>query len=226
SGPGSLATTIRLMAGAELVTEGFKPGQVGSSAMPHKMNTRSCERVNGLAVVLRGHLSMVSELAGDQWNEGDVSCSVVRRVALPDAFFAADGLFQTFLTVLAEFGAFPAVVQRELDRYLPFLATTKVLMAAVRRGVGRETAHEVIREHAVAVALDMREKGIEHNDLFDRLAADGRLGLSAGDLSGLLAEPLAFSGAAPKQVDDVVRRIEELVAAEPEAAAYHPGEIL
>ena len=98
------------MAGHELVTEGFKAGQVGSCAMPHKMNTRSCERVNGLAVVLRGHLSMVSELAGDQWNEGDVSCSVVRRVALPDAFFAIDGLFETFLTVLDEFGVFPAVV--------------------------------------------------------------------------------------------------------------------
>ena len=155
--PSNLATTIRLMAGHELVTEGFVEGQVGSSAMPHKMNTRSCERVNGLAVVLRGHLSMVGELAGDQWNEGDVSCSVVRRVALPDAFFARDGLFQTFLTVLDEFGAFPAVIQRELDRYLPFLATTKVLMAAVRNGVGREAAHEAIKEAAVGVALDMRE---------------------------------------------------------------------
>ncbi|MDQ1665533.1 MAG: adenylosuccinate lyase, partial [Actinomycetota bacterium] len=150
--PSSLATTIRLMAGQELVTEGFQAGQVGSSAMPHKMNTRSCERVNGLAVVLRGHLSMVSELAGDQWNEGDVSCSVVRRVALPDAFFALDGLFETFLTVLDDFGAYPAVARRELDRYLPFLATTKVLMAAVRNGVGREQAHEAIKEHAVAVA--------------------------------------------------------------------------
>ena len=156
AGPSNLATTIRLMAGNELVTEGFKEGQVGSSAMPHKMNTRSCERVNGLAVVTRGYLSMVGELAGDQWNEGDVSCSVVRRVALPDAFFAVDGLFQTFLTVLDEFGAFPAVIQRELDRYLPFLATTKVLMAAVRNGVGREAAHEAIKEAAVGVALDMR----------------------------------------------------------------------
>src|SRR3954454_20865085 len=176
--PSNLATTIRLMAGHELVTEGFAEGQVGSSAMPHKMNTRSCERVNGLAVVLRGHLSMVSELAGDQWNEGDVSCSVVRRIARPDAFFAADGLFETFLTVLAEFGVFPAVVQRELDRYLPFLATTKVLVAAVRRGVGRETAHEAIREHAVAVALEMREKGTADNDLLDRLAGDDRLRLA------------------------------------------------
>jgi adenylosuccinate lyase len=226
AGPGSLATTIRLMAGAELVTEGFQPGQVGSSAMPHKMNTRSCERVNGLAVVLRGYLSMVGELSGTQWNEGDVSCSVVRRVAIPDAFFAADGLFETFLTVLDEFGVFPAVVQRELDRYLPFLTTTKVLTAAVRRGIGREVAHEVIREHAVTVALQMREKGSERNDLLDRLAGDDRLGLSASDLAALVAEPLSFTGAAGRQVDEVVRRVEQLVAADPEAARYRPGSIL
>ncbi len=226
AGPSNLATNIRLMAGAELVTEGFQPGQVGSSAMPHKMNTRSCERVNGLAVVLRGHLSMVSELVGDQWNEGDVSCSVVRRVALPDAFFAADGLFETILTVLDEFGVFPAVVQRELDRYLPFLTTTKVLMAAVRRGVGRETAHEAIKEHAVTVALAMREKAADRNDLFERLASDDRLGLTTADLAALVADPLSFTGAAVAQVDDVVRRIEALVVANPEAASYRPAAIL
>ncbi len=226
AGPSNLATTIRLMVGLDLVTEGFQAGQVGSSAMPHKMNTRSTERVNGLAVVVRGHLAMVGELAGDQWNEGDVSCSVVRRVALPDAFFATDGLFETFLTVLEEFGAFPAVVQRELDRYLPFLTTTKVLMAAVRRGVGRETAHEAIKQHAVTVALQMREKGADRNDLFDRLAADERLGLTAADLAALVADPLTFTGAAASQVDDVVRRVEELVGAHPEAAAYRPAGIL
>jgi adenylosuccinate lyase len=225
AGPSNLATTIRLMAGIELVTEGFKEGQVGSSAMPHKMNTRSCERVNGLAVVLRGYLSMVGELAGDQWNEGDVSCSVVRRVALPDAFFAADGLFQTFLTVLDEFGAFPAVVQRELDRYLPFLATTKVLMAAVRNGVGRETAHEAIKEAAVGVALDMR-KGAADNDVFDRLAADERLGLTKDQLASLVAEPITFTGAAVSQVQTVVRRIGEVTARHPDAAGYTPGAIL
>ena len=175
--PSSIAKTIRLMAGHELVTEGFKPGQVGSSAMPHKMNTRSCERVNGLMVILRGYASMTGELAGDQWNEGDVSCSVVRRVALPDAFFAFDGLLETFLTVLDEFGAFPAVVARELDRYLPFLATTKVLMGAVRAGVGREAAHEAIKENAVASALAMREQGAERNELLDKLAADERIPL-------------------------------------------------
>jgi adenylosuccinate lyase len=225
AGPSNLATTIRLMAGIELVTEGFKEGQVGSSAMPHKMNTRSCERVNGLAVVLRGYLSMVGELAGDQWNEGDVSCSVVRRVALPDAFFAADGLFQTFLTVLDEFGAFPAVIQRELDRYLPFLATTKVLMAAVRIGVGREVAHEAIKEAAVGVALEMR-RGAARNDVFERLAADPRLGLSEEQLASLVAEPIGFTGAAVQQVESVVRRIAEVAEQHPEAAAYTPGAIL
>lgn len=224
--PSNVATTIRLMAGHELVTEGFKPGQVGSSAMPHKMNTRSCERVNGLAVVLRGYVSMVGELAGDQWNEGDVSCSVVRRVALQDAFFAFDGLLETFLTVLDEFGAFPAVVARELDRYLPFLATTKVLMAAVRAGVGRETAHETIKENAVAVALAMREQGAERNDLLDRLAADDRLPLDRAQLDALLADRLAFTGAAAAQVGDIVGRIEKITARHPEAAAYRPADIL
>jgi adenylosuccinate lyase len=224
--PSSLAKTIRLMAGNELVTEGFKPGQVGSSAMPHKMNTRSAERINGFAVILRGYASMAGELAGDQWNEGDVSCSVVRRVALPDAFFALDGLLETTLTVLDEFGAYPAVIERELDRYLPFLATTKVLIAAVRKGVGREAAHEAIKENAVAVALEMREKGTDRNDLFERLAADSRLGLSADELNGLLAEPLSFTGAAREQVAASVRAVDAVVATDPAAAQYQPEPIL
>jgi adenylosuccinate lyase len=224
--PSSLATTIRLMAGQELVTEGFKAGQVGSSAMPHKMNTRSCERVNGLAVIVRGYLSMVGELAGDQWNEGDVSCSVVRRVALPDAFFALDGLFQTFLTVLDEFGAYPAVIARELDRYLPFLATTKVLVAAARRGVGRERAHEAIKEHALAVALAMREKATAENDLFDRLAADPRLGLTRAEIDALVSDRSGFAGAASALVEAVAARVADVVAHYPAADTYIPAPIL
>ncbi len=226
AGPATLATTLRLMAGQELVTEGFKPGQVGSSAMPHKMNSRSCERVCGFAAILAGHLTMVGHLAGGQWNEGDVSDSVVRRVALPDAFYAIDGLFETFLTVLEEFGAYPAVIARELDRYLPFLATTKVLMAAVRAGVGRETAHEAIKEHAVAVALAMREQGTEGNDLLDRLAADPRLGLGPEALAGAVSGPITFVGTAPAQVRAFVAEVDSLVSADPAAAAYRPGSIL
>lgn len=224
--PSNLATSIRLMAGHELVTEGFQPGQVGSSAMPHKMNTRSCERVNGLAVIVRGYVSMVGELAGDQWNEGDVSCSVVRRVALPDAFFALDGLFQTFLDVLEGFGAFPAVIDAELQRYLPFLATTKVLIAAVRHGVGRETAHRAIKEHSIAVALQMRETGRTDNDLLDRLAADPRLGVTRAELEAAIAEPTELTGVAGRQVAALAEQIATIAAAHPEAAAYRPGPVL
>jgi adenylosuccinate lyase len=225
AGASSLAHTIRLMAGHDLVTEGFAPGQVGSSAMPHKMNTRSCERVNGLQVVLRGYASMAAELAGSQWNEGDVFCSVVRRVALPDSFFAVDGQIETLLTVLDEFGAYPAVIQRELERYLPFLATTKVLIAAVRAGMGREAAHQVIKEHAVAAALAMRERGIEP-DLPGRLAADQRLPLDRAALDAALADKQAFIGAAGDQIDAVVAEVDALVARYPDAAKYMPGSIV
>ncbi len=147
-------------------------------------------------------------------------------MALPDAFYALDGLFETFLTVLGDFGAFPAVIEAELQRYLPFLTTTKVLMAAVRHGVGRETAHEAIKEHAVAVALEMREKGLARNDLLDRLAADPRLGLTQADLETLVAEPLAMAGTAQAQVAAIVAEVEKIAAEHPAAAAYRPGDVL
>ena len=226
AGPSDIATAIRLMAGNELVTEGFRPGQVGSSAMPHKMNTRSCERVNGMSVILKGYLTMIADVAGNQWNEGDVSCSVVRRVVLPDSFYCLDGLFETFLTVLGDFGAFPAVIEAELQRYLPFLTTTKVLMAAVRKGIGREQAHEAIKENAVAVALEMRETGRKDNDLFDRLAADHRLGLGAEEIAALATDPLDLTGTARGQVEQIAARIQQVIDAHPQAAAYVPGTVL
>jgi adenylosuccinate lyase len=226
SGPSNFATTVRLMAGQELATEGFLPGQVGSSAMPHKMNARSCERINGFHVILRGYMNMCADLSGQQWNEGDVSCSVVRRVALPDSFFAIDGLMETFLTVLDAFGAFPAMIDRELDRFLPFLATTKILMAAVQSGVGRESAHEIVREHAVASALAMRETPDAQNDLLEKLAADPRLDFTVEQLNSLLAQPIEFTGAAQQQVRALADRVEILTARYPDAAGYQPGGIL
>ena len=225
SGPANLATTFRLMAGENLVTEGFAPGQVGSSAMPHKMNARSCERVNGFMSILRGHLTMVSGMLGNQWNEGDVSCSVVRRIALPDAFLAIDGLFETFLSVLEGFGAFPAVADRELAQYLPFVATTRVLMASVKAGAGRETAHEVIKEHAVATALDIRESDADFTPLIERLAADDRLPLGHDELAVMLKNPLELAGLAQDQAAAVVFRIGALCDRYPDAASYTQGDI-
>ena len=223
SAPANLATAIRLMAGAELVTEGFKAGQVGSSAMPHKMNTRSCERVNGLAVVLRGYASMISELSGNQWNEGDVSCSVVRRVAIADAFYAFDGLMETILTVLDEFGTFPALINAELERQLPFLATTKILMAAVKAGVGREAAHEVIKEHAIKATIATREGNA--NTFFDDVAADSRIPLDRSALDQLIGQPLDFAGDAQQQVARVVNRVNVITTKFKDAAKYSAASI-
>lgn len=214
------------MAGHDLVTEGSLPDQVGSSAMPHKTNARTCERINGLVLVLRGHLAMVGGLVGDQWNEGDISCSVVRRVALPDAFMAIDGLFQAFLTVLDGFDAYPMVAERELEEHLPFLATTRVLVALVRAGMGRETAHGIISEHATEAVRARRDANPGAQGLLDRLAGDERIPLDRFVLDDLLANRSALVGNAPAQVQAVTERIAEVIATRPEAAAYAPEPIL
>lgn len=225
-GPSSFCKTWRLMVGHELCTEGFAKGQTGSSAMPHKMNPRSCERVNGFHAILKGHLSMIGGIIGDQWNEGDVSCSVVRRCVLPDAFMAADGLLETFLTVLDQMGVYKPVVQTELNRYLPFLMTTTVMMAAVKRGVGRETAHEVIKEHAVAVSNDLRNGSISRNDLLDRLGADGRLGLTRDEIQAVYDANAGDTGMAASQVDAFCTIVRELCDRYPAGVGYTPGAIL
>ena len=226
SGPSSFCKTLRLMAGHETASEGFAAGQTGSSAMPHKMNSRSCERVNGFHVILKGYLAMAAGLAGDQWNEGDVSCSVVRRVMLPDAFYAIDGMFETYLTILGQMDAYEAVIAAETARYLPFLMTTTVMMEAVKRGVGRETAHKVIKEHAVATVADMRTGAVEKNNLLDRLAEDSRLGLSREELGEILRKGDQEVGAAKEQVRYFSGEVAKLEEKWPEAAGYVPGGIL
>jgi len=224
-GVANLARTIRLMAGAETATEGFADGQVGSSAMPHKMNTRSTERINGLQVILGGYAHMAGGLVGDQWFEGDVSCSVVRRVALPDSFFAFDGLLETALHVIDDMGVYEAVLARELERFLPFLATTTLLMEGVRRGGGREEVHEAIKEHAVAAALSMRE-GAVVNDLTERLGADERVPLTNAEIGSVLAQSADFIGLAGPQVDAFSRQVDDLVQRYPESATIAKSRLL
>jgi adenylosuccinate lyase len=223
SAPSNLATSIRLMAGNDLVSEGFKDGQVGSSAMPHKMNTRSCERINGFAAILKGYAVMIGEISGNQWNEGDVSDSVVRRVALSDAFFAIDGAFETTLTVLNEFGVFPAMIEKEMSENLPFLATTSILMAAVKNGMGREDAHEALKEISTKVATDKRNG--KPWDLIQAIADDSRIPLSHGELTELISSPLSFAGMAQEQCDAVIAKISAITKAHPVAASYRPASI-
>jgi len=221
--PSNLATAIRLMAGNDLVSEGFKSGQVGSSAMPHKMNTRSCERINGFAAILKGYATMMGEISGSQWNEGDVSDSVVRRVAIADAFYAIDGALETTLTVLKEFGIFPAMIEKEIQTHLPFLATTKILMAAVKNGMGREDAHEALKEISISASHEIREG--KTTSLIQAIAADSRIPLTQDELEKLIASPIEFTGLAQEQCDAVIAKIVRLTKSHPEAAAYQPGTI-
>ncbi len=226
SAPSSFSKTLRIMAGHELASEGFAKGQVGSSAMPHKMNSRSCERVNGFKAILGGYLAMASQLAGDQWNEGDVSCSVVRRVMLPDAFFAADGLLETFITILDQMETYPAVIEAENQHYLPFLLSTTIMMTAVKNGIGRETAHEIIKENAVAAAKAYRSGESEKNDMIDRLVTDGRIGLDAAQLQAALDEGRQNIGAVSAQIDAFVAEVDSAVGSIDGAADYTAGAIL
>ena len=220
----SFATTLRLMAGQGLLTEGFQKGQVGSSAMPHKMNARNCERICGFSTILSGYVTMLGALAGDQWNEGDVSCSVVRRVALPDAFYAIDGLLETLLNVLNQLTVFPKVIAAESARNLPFLATTTIMMAAVKQGAGRETAHAAIKEHALAAAAAIREGG--EPGMIDRLAADSRLGLKAATIHNILLDTDSFVGAAPAQVDTFIAQAQAAARKVKGASSVKPGKLL
>jgi adenylosuccinate lyase len=198
SAPSSLATTIRLMAGSGLVSEGFKAGQVGSSAMPHKMNSRSSERINGMMVLLRGYNTMAADLSGDQWNEGDVSCSVVRRIVIPDSFYVLDGLLHTFMTILQEFGAFEARIKAELDEQLPLLATSKILMECVKAGMGREAAHQLIKKHSTLTAA---------SNFFVALAGEKDFPLSINQLNALIENPAVFAGLATDQSKKVLQFI-------------------
>ena len=219
--PSNFATLIRLMSGLGLVSEGFISGQVGSSAMPHKMNARSCERINGLNVVLRGFVSMIGEISGEQWNEGDVSDSVVRRVAISDAFFAIDGIIENTLTVLNEMVIFPAMIEKELRDELPYLSTTRILMAAVKAGAGRESAHNAIKECATKSLIERREG--KETSLLELLANDQRIPLSHAELTTLLSTPEI--GDAASHVERVVMKISEISKRYPQAAGYRPGQI-
>jgi adenylosuccinate lyase len=203
SAPSSMATTIRLMAGSGLVSEGFKADQVGSSAMPHKMNSRSSERINGMMVLLRGYNTMAADLAGDQWNEGDVSCSVVRRVVIPDSFYVLDGLLHTFMTILNEFGVFEDSIKRELSEQLPLLATTKILMECIKAGMGREVAHQLIKKHSTSTTS---------GNFFEALAKEKEFPLSLDQLKNLITDPSLFAGNASEQSESVRQRINKVTA--------------
>ncbi len=223
----NMSKGIRLMAGAELVTEGFRPGQVGSSSMPHKMNTRHTEQVCSFSELLKMYVDGASRLMGDQWEEGDISCSVLRRVILPDAFYISDGLCETFLNVLKDMGPYPKMLEKELERYLPFLASSELLMMAVKVGMGREEAHELIKKHATAAALRLREG--KSSDFIEGLANERLFkgkGVSVQKMQLLFKDTEHFVGNAKVQIEEVGERVDAVCKRHPKEAKYQPQEVL
>lgn len=223
----SFALTMRLIAGYELVEEGFTEGQTGSSAMPHKMNPRSCERIYGFSNLLRMYKMGASQLSGDQWEEGDVSDSVGRRVIIPDAIYASDGLCETTLTVLSGMGAYPVMIDMEVERFLPYLASTRILMEAVQSGMGREEAHEVIKKYAIEEALRMREG--HPSQLVEKLGNDPQFkeyGISVERIYRILQERRQFIGNAEEQISRVRKNVQPMLEKYASLARYEPRGIL
>lgn len=165
--PSNLATNIRLLAGLGLANEGFSKDQVGSSAMPHKVNPRLSERINSLHAVIKGHVTMIHELVGTQWNEGDVSCSVVRRVTLPDSFYAIDAILDTSIRVIQNISVDEKKIAAELERELPFLLSSSLLILAVKNGAKREDAHLTIKR----IARQASESEMNAREEFFELAS-------------------------------------------------------
>ncbi|MFH1325811.1 MAG: adenylosuccinate lyase [archaeon] len=224
----NFAIAMRLMAGYEQITEGFKEGQVGSSAMPHKMNTRSSERIKGFGTLLKGYQDMLSRISGEQWEEGDVSCSVVRRVAIPDMFYAADGQLETVLTVLNEMGVYEGTIKKELNEYLPLLATTQILMTAIQNEIGREKAHQIIKKHALAEVLKKRKTG-EAMNILKRISEDtvfSERGITYESLREIVSNLGNLLGNAPHQIQQVSEKAEYWIKRYPQKAEYEPQKIL
>jgi adenylosuccinate lyase len=140
--------------------------------------------------------------------------------------FAIDGLLETFATVVGEMEVFQGAIAAERERVAPLLATTTVLMEAVKRGAGREAAHAAIKAHAIDLAKEMRGSSARPGDLLGRLADDPRIGLTRDELAAALALDARFAGAAIAQADAFVAEVQALTDRVPEAEAYRPGEIL
>jgi adenylosuccinate lyase len=203
----SIAINIRLMAGLGLLSEGKASGQVGSSAMPHKNNPRLSERVGGLFILLKGHLTMVSEISGNQWNEGDVSESVVRRVALADSFHTIDAILRSMKKILSELQVNESAISRELDRELEYLLSSKVLLKAVEKGTGRESAHKLILQSATESRSSFSET------FFELLAKNKELALSLSELEALKSNPGEHLGDASKQAQQVLKLVRTQISA-------------
>lgn len=209
------AHDIRLLQHLKEVEEPFETEQIGSSAMAYKRNPMRTERICALA----RHVITISLdpalTAATQWLERTLDDSANRRIAIPEAFLATDSILLLMHNVAAGLVVRPAVIRQHLEAELPFMATESILMRAVRNGRDRQAVHERIRQHSVAAAERVKERG-ESNDLVERITADPEIGLSAKELAEAL-DPARHVGRAPQQVERFLEReVEPLLKGEGE----------
>ena len=198
-----ICNDIRLLANLKEIEEPFEKSQIGSSAMAYKRNPMRCERVTALSRFLISLSSSPQMTAAEQWLERTLDDSANRRVVIPEAFLAADGILEILINVTSGLVVYPKVIAARIDSELPFMATENILMAAVKAGGNRQSLHEKIRVHSHAAAEQVKKFG-KANDLIERLKSDSafvkvdfRKVLNAGD----------YIGRAPEQVNDFISEV-------------------
>ncbi|MCS6977215.1 MAG: adenylosuccinate lyase [Gemmatales bacterium] len=196
------ATDLRLLQHRHEIEEPFETEQVGSSAMAYKRNPMRAERLCGLARFVSSLTVNTAQTASVQWLERTLDDSVNRRLVLPQAFLACDGLLRLYRNIVEGLVVHPEVIAAHVARELPFMATETLLMEAVKRGADRQEAHEIIRRHSLAVAAAVHAGG--RNDLLERLSREPIF--SGLDLSSL-KDPRLFVGRAPQQVDEFLKEV-------------------
>ncbi len=200
------ATDVRLLAHDGEVEEPQGAGQVGSSAMPYKRNPMKCERICSLARLVRAQATATSETAAVQWLERSLDDSAYRRIGMPQAFLATDGILGLWITVARGLIVWPKVMDRRLRDSVPFLVVEEVLAACVKAGGDRQALHERIREHSRAALVVVRDEG-RPNDLLERLAGDDAFAAAAERIAAVAADPVALTGLARIQTERFVRDV-------------------
>jgi adenylosuccinate lyase len=199
------ASDMRMLQAFGEIEEPFESEQIGSSAMAYKRNPMRSERISSLARFVGSLEPNANQTHGVQYFERTLDDSANRRLVIPESFLAADAILILMGNITSGLEVHPARIRQRVSDELPFMATEKLIMRAVRAGGDRQAAHEVIRRHSIAAARAMKDNGTR-NDMLERLAQDAEYGVPIGDLRDAL-EPARFIGRATQQVDEFLDEV-------------------
>ncbi len=200
------AVDLRLLSNLKMQEEPFEKNQTGSSAMAYKRNPMRSERLTGLARKLMNLPQDFAATYSNQWFERTLDDSAIRRMDIPQCFLLADAILKLFINITSDMVVFPSQIKKHLVAELPFMATEKILMEAVKKGQSRQEMHEIVKEHSLAAGKVVKELGKE-NDLFVRLADDGKIPFSLAELEAMVSDYAQFTGRAKEQTEEFLAEI-------------------